>query len=269
MLDSLLIHQGSGLNSLFLTAEAASPLYNKNENHTTYQLCKDCFLSMTGNHTEPLSQLLNPDACKLLDILVSDLGTERPYPILLSLESYMQLTGRSISESNKKTIRRRLLDIVFLLRGMTLTWKEDGRIYQNVKIFDEICYEHRTVRARFSEEMTRYLLSCPNLKLPCSLFRISSGYSLGRMCLLHSNEQQGGQTICVGSLLDACPQIPRPAPDEVWTSKTLKQKVISPLKAGLTGLVRKGVLLQWNIQGEWHCEDYASLTAGMVEFVVE
>ena len=275
MLDPLRLHQGPGLNGLFVNAAPLSREYDADSNMTSYTLRSNYTLHIRGNYLEhPARLLLKSETLKLLDMLVCKLGDSRAScGVELPLEEFLTLAGYPITEANKNAVRPRLQEHTALLGLLSMDWTEgDGRyIHRNVKLFDEINYRNGGVCAIFGEPMALYLRNCPSMPLPLPLLatgvRAPHMYFLGRRCLLHRAINKGqDRSLSVGSLLDACPSIPRPAPEKEWPPSVLERKVIAPFEAAMKTLADNGILPPWKFREPVCRNDYEGFANSMVEF---
>lgn len=278
MCESLKLHQGPGLNGMFLTADPLSQEYDAQSNVTKYTLRPDYTLYIRGNLRErPGGVLLKSDTLKLLDILVSGLEDSKVSRwVEVTLEEFCHLTRHAITEGNKNDVRSRLKGSAELLGALSMDWTEkDGRyIHRGVKLFDEITYRNGRICACFSEAMALYLRGCPSMPLPLPLLAVSGksphSYPLGRRCLVHNavNKGQERQTIRVRSLLAVCPRIPRAEPGEKWSPSILERKVIEPFTAAMNTLATLNILT-WKFQEPVCRNDYDGFSDSMVEFQVQ
>ena len=277
MPESLKLHQGPGVNGLFLTADPLSWEYDANSNMTKYTLRPDYSLHIRGNHQDhPCGVLLKPETLKLLDILVCELeGDNASRRVGLPLEQFLRLAGYAVTEANKNDVRSRLKKSIEILQELSIDWTEkDGRYpHPDVKLFDGITYRGGCVCACFSEAMALYLRGCPSMPLPLPLLAVSGKsphcYPLGRRCLVHNaaNKGQERQAIRVRSLLAVCPRIPRPASQERWLPSVLERKVIDPFTTAMNILAALGILT-WNFRESVCRDDYEGFSDSMVEFQV-
>ena len=235
MAESLQLHQGPGVNGLFLA---------KSEDY------------------------------KLLDILMCRLGDNRDsYRVELPLEEFLQLAGYAITDANKNAVRPRLKESAERLGTLTENWTEGRYTYQNIRFFDSITYRNGCVYACFGEEMARYLLGCSTMRLPLSLLAVSGrsshSYLLGRRCLVYdaANRDRKQQPIRVENLLAFCPRITKPAPQEKWSPSILERKVIDPFTAAMNSLVALDILT-WNFREPVCREDYDGFASSIIEFQI-
>lgn len=271
MCESLQLHQGPGLNLMFLTAAPLSWKYDAGSDKTQYVLQPGYTLYVRGNHeAEPCGSLLKPEILKLLDIVTC--GLKNGCQVQLPLTEFLQLTGRKVTEPNKDVARRQMKEHKELLRSLSMDWVENegGYIYSNVKLFDDIDFRCGYLYACFSEKMAEYLLDRPSMPLPLELLAIDGrsphSYSLGRRCLLHKAINKGQERpICVRSLLAVCPRIPRPDPGKKWRPSELEKWVIAPFTNAMNSLEKRGILT-WNFQTLVCRDDYEGFVNCMVEF---
>jgi len=154
MCESLQLHQGPGLNLMFLTAAPLSWKYDAGSDKTQYVLQPGYTLYVRGNHeAEPCGSLLKPEILKLLDIVTC--GLKNGCQVQLPLTEFLQLTGRKVTEPNKDVARRQMKEHKELLRSLSMDWVENegGYIYSNVKLFDDIDFRCGYLYACFSEKM--------------------------------------------------------------------------------------------------------------------
>ena len=134
MCESLNLHQGPGLNGMFLTADPLSQEYDAQSDVTKFTLRPDYALHIRGNHQEhPCGLLLKPETLKLLDILACDLENSKASRwVEVTLEEFLQLAGYAVTESNKNAVRPRLRESVELLGALSLDWTEkEGQYIQS------------------------------------------------------------------------------------------------------------------------------------------
>ena len=130
MPESLKLHQGPGVNGLFLTANPLSQKYDDISGKAEYTLRPDYTLYIRGNLDEqPCSLLLKPETQKLLDILVCGLEDgSASCKVELPLEQFLQLAGYAVTEANKNYVRPQLKESIKLLKALSMKWTEkDGR----------------------------------------------------------------------------------------------------------------------------------------------
>lgn len=277
MCESLKLHQGPGLNGMFLTADPLSQEYDAHLNITKYTLRPDYALYIRGNLQErPCGFLLKAETLKLLDILTCGLDSSNVSRwVEVTFEEFLRLAGYTVTESSKNALRPRLKESVEILEALSMDWTEkEGRyIHRGVKLFDEITCRNGRVCACFSEAMARYLRGCPSMLLPLPLLSVSGKsphcYPLGRRCLVHNaaNKGQEPQVIRVRSLLAVCPRIPRTEPGEKWSPSILERKVIAPFTAAMNILAALDIL-KWKFQ-EPVCRDgYDGFADSKIEFRV-
>ena len=277
MFETLKLHQGPGLNGVYLTADPLSQEYDAQSDVTKYTLRPDYTLYIQGNLQEPPGGvLLKSDTMKLLDILVTGLEDSQVSRwVEVTLEEFLRLARHAVTEGNKNDVRSRLKESAELLGALSMDWTEkDGRyIHRGVKLFDEITYRNGRVCACFSEAMALYLRGCPSMPLPLPLLKISGKsthcYPIGRRCLVHNaaNKGQYSQVIRVRSLLAVCPRIPRAEPGEKWTLSSLERKVIEPFTRAMDTLAGLNILT-WKFREPVCRDDYEGFADSMVEFQV-
>lgn len=282
MPESLQLHQGPGLNGLYLSAFLPARKVDTNPDTVTYALLGGYTLSICGypqSAPESSDFPLKPEACKLLDILVCELGDAsrtQSRQVELPLEKFLQLAGHTVTEANKNAVRPRLKESAALLGALSADWTESGGRYlhYDVKFFDEIIYRNGCVYACFNEKMARYLLNCPSIPLPLPLLSVSGksphSYPLGRRCLVHNAANKGRewQAIRVRSLLAVCPRIPRPGSEEKWVPSILERKVIDPFTAAMNILEKCGIFV-WKFREPVCRDDYEGFSNSMVEFQLQ
>lgn len=279
MLETLKLHQGPGLNGVYLSAAPLARNVDQDSDTITYTLPGDYTVSIHGypqNGDKSRDFPLNPNTCKLLDLLVCELGDSKSCEMEIPLEKFLLRTGYKVTEANKNFVRPKLKKSVALLGALSADWTEcNGRyLHHEVKFFDEITYQNgRGVCARFSEDMAAYLLGCPSMNLPLPLLargELPHCYPLGRRCLVHNatNKGKGTQAIRVRSLLAACPRLPRPASEERWPPCILERKVIAPFTAAMDSLADVGILT-WKFRDSVCRNDYEGFSDSVVEFQVQ
>ena len=278
MLETLKLHQGPGLNGLYLSAAPLARNVDQDSDTIIYTLPGDYTVSVHGypqNGNKSRDFPLNPTTCKLLDLLVCELGDSKSRQVELPLEKFLLTTGYTVTEVDKNFVRPKLKKSIALLGALSADWTEcNGQyLHHEVKFFDEITYQYGRVCARFSEDMAAYLRGCPSMDLPLPLLAVRGKsphcYPLGRRCLVHDAANGGGQqAIRVRSLLAVCPCIPRPDSKESWPPSILERKVIEPFTAAMARLADGGILT-WKFREPLCRNDYEGFSDSMVEFQVQ
>ena len=143
MLETLKLHQGPGLNGLYLSAAPLARNVDQDSDTIIYTLPGDYTVSVHGypqNGNKSRDFPLNPTTCKLLDLLVCELGDSKSRQVELPLEKFLLTTGYTVTEVDKNFVRPKLKKSIALLGALSADWTEcNGQyLHHEVKFFDEI-----------------------------------------------------------------------------------------------------------------------------------
>lgn len=218
---------------------------------------------------EKLRSGLRPSTHKLLDASTIQLAMQNEYKgsgemkrtVVMDLEDYMRLCGRTITKPNKDKMRREINQDLDTLYQVSLRWEENagkGRTedYEETRIIERKGFKRGKVLLTFTESISEYLRQSYIFNIPTTLFKLDSknptAYYIGRKLSIHfgidaNRARDTHNIISVKKLLEHAEDTIPSYEDVIGTKgQQLEQRIMQPLEKALDTLEMEGII-QW----EW------------------